>query len=196
MNSHKFRWWLMSWFAVVAVPAFAANYDMSVDKDEDVTFVPNALTINVSELHRAIGMKGTLNVKDASSTTTIGPGFTGLWYDPAQSGHGIFVQVLPENRFLAWWFAFNPEGTQQSWFGGIGTYAGDTATITDFQIATGGRWIPNFDPSKIVRTSWGSLTFKFSDCNNGHVDFNAQLGYGANGMKLSRLTQPAGLTCP
>src|SRR5689334_5614289 len=58
-----------------------------------------------------------------ASTVTIGPAFTGHWYDPAQSGHGIFVEILPDNRFLAWWFAFNPEGTQQSWFGGVGTYA-------------------------------------------------------------------------
>src|SRR3954467_3569587 len=71
-----------------------------------------------------------------ASTVAIGPAFSGLWYDPAQSGHGIFVEVLPDNRFLAWWFAFNPEGTQQTWFGGIGTYAGDTATIADVQIAT------------------------------------------------------------
>ena len=163
-----------------------------------VTRTFNAATIvnYYCEVHRAIGMKGTITVKDASSSIAIGPGFTGHWYDPAQSGHGIFVEILPENRFLAWWFAFNPEGTQQSWFGGVGTYAGDTATIPEVQIATGGKWIPNFDPSKVVRTHWGSVTFKFSDCNTGRVDFNAQLGYGTNGMNLTRLTQPAGLSCP
>ena len=26
----------------------------------------------------------------------IGPGFTGAWFDPAQSGHGLFIEILPE----------------------------------------------------------------------------------------------------
>ena len=134
---------------------------------------------------------------EKASTVTIGPAFTGHWYDPTQSGHGIFVEILSDNRFLAWWFAFNPEGTQQSWFGGVGTYAGDTATISDVQIATGGKWIPNFDPSKVVRTTWGSVTFKFTDCNSGRVDFTSTYGnYGSNHLDLTRLTMPAGLKCP
>ena len=41
---------------------------------------------------------------------TIHPGFTGSWYDPAQVGHGLFVEVLPDNRFLAAWFTFDPAG--------------------------------------------------------------------------------------
>ena len=46
-----------------------------------------------------------------ASPGAIGPGFTGSWYDPAQSGHGIFVQILSDQRFYASWFAFNPAGT-------------------------------------------------------------------------------------
>ena len=61
---------------------------------------------------------------------------------------------------------------------------------------TGGRWIPNFNANQIVHNPWGSLTFNFTDCNHGKVDFNSVLGYGAGSMNLTRLTQPAGLTCP
>jgi Kelch motif len=127
---------------------------------------------------------------------TIGPGFTGSWYDPAQSGHGLFIQVLPDNRFLAAWFAFNPAGTLQAWFTGVGSYGGNTATITAVEQPTGGRWIPNFDAGKVVHNTWGTLTFTFADCDHGKVDFNSVAGYGAGRMNLTRLTQPAGLTCP
>ena len=127
---------------------------------------------------------------------TIGPAFTGAWFDPAQSGHGLFVEVLPNGRFLAAWFAFNPAGTQQAWFVGVGTYNGSTATITAVGQPTGGRWIPNFDPNQIVNNFWGTLSFTFTDCNHGKVDFNSVLGYGTGSMNLTRLTQPAGLTCP
>jgi hypothetical protein len=131
-----------------------------------------------------------------ATSPAIGPGFTGSWFDPAQSGHGLMLEVLSDHRMLAMWFAFNPEGTQQSWFGGVGTYSGATATITDVALPTGGRWIPNFDPDAIVRNPWGTLTITFTDCAHGRVDFNSVRGYGSGSMNLLRLTQPAGLTCP
>jgi hypothetical protein len=127
---------------------------------------------------------------------SIGPGFTGSWYDPTQIGHGLFVEVLPDNRFLAAWFTFNPAGTQQAWFLGVGTYEGDTATVSSVLQPTGGRWIPNFDPSHVTNSPWGTLTFTFTDCNHGKVEFASSVGYGAGSMNLTRLTQPAGLTCP
>jgi len=131
-----------------------------------------------------------------ATTLTIGPGFTGAWYDPQQSGHGLFLEVLGPDRLLAWWFTFTPDGTQQSWFGGVGPIAGNTATVP-VNLTRGGRWIPNFDATKIVDVPWGTLTFTFSDCNNGRVDFTSTYpGYGSNHMTLTRLTQPAGLTCP
>ena len=127
---------------------------------------------------------------------TIGAGFTGSWYDPAQSGHGLFVEVLPDNAFLAAWFTFDPAGTAQSWFLGVGTYAGNSAAISNVVRPTGGRWIPNFDPSHVVNNPWGSLTFTFTDCVHGKVEFASSAGYGVGSMNLTRLTQPAGLTCP
>ncbi len=132
----------------------------------------------------------------ASISGSIGPGFTGSWFDPAQSGHGLMLEVLPDNRLLALWFSFNPQGSQQSWFGGVGTYSGNTATITDVALPTGGRWIPNFDQNAIVLNPWGTLTLTFTDCNHGKVDFNSVRGYGSGSMNLTRLTLPAGLTCP
>lgn len=130
------------------------------------------------------------------STGTIGPGFTGAWFDPAQSGHGLFIEVLPGSRIQAAWFTFNPAGTEQAWFVGVGAYEGNTATLAAVTQPTGGRWIPNFDPTRIVANSWGSLTLTFTDCNHGKVDFTSTQGYGAGSMNLTRLTQPAGVTCP
>ena len=48
------------------------------------------------------------------SAGTIGPAFTGSWYDPTQSGHGLMLEVLPDNHLLALWFAFNPAGDSAS----------------------------------------------------------------------------------
>ena len=108
----------------------------------------------------------------------------------------MFIEVLPDNRFYAAWFAFNPAGTQQTWFTGVGTYSGNIATLTAVEQPAGGRWIPNFDPSQIVRNAWGTLIFTFTDCNHGTVNFNSMIGYGTGSMNLTRLTLPAGLSCP
>jgi hypothetical protein len=133
----------------------------------------------------------------SAPTVRIDPSFTGSWFDPTQSGQGLMLEVLPDNRLLALWFAFSPEGNQQSWFGGVGAYTGNTATISDVALPTGGRWIPNFDPNAVVREPWGTLTFAFTDCNHGLVEFNSTLpGYIAGSMNLLRLTMPAGSNCP
>jgi hypothetical protein len=45
--------------------------------------------------------------------------------------------------------------------------------------------------------AWGTLTFTFTDCNSGRVDFTSTVpGYGNGSMNLTRLTLPDGLTCP
>src|SRR5262249_23539628 len=128
------------------------------------------------------------------SGPSIDAGFTGSWYNPYQSGHGLFIEVLPENRMLVAWFTFSPKG-EQAWFYGVGTHQGNTATISAVGQPTGGGWIPNFDPAKIVHNAWGSLTVTFYDCSYGRVDFNSTLGYGSGSMYLTRLTQPLGASC-
>ncbi|HVV98662.1 MAG TPA: hypothetical protein VHC92_16075, partial [Rhodanobacteraceae bacterium] len=101
------------------------------------------------------------------------------------------------NQILAWWFTFTPDG-QQAWFGNVGAIdpATNTATVDALQ-TQGGRWIPNFDPSTVTQPLWGRLTFSFTDCNHGRVDFDSGVaGYGEGHMDLTRLTQPTGLSCP
>ena len=138
------------------------------------------------------GARGEIIVK--ADGFNIGAGMTGAWFDPAQAGQGLFLQVLPESRVLAAWLTFSPTG-EQSWFMGVGTHAGNVATVTAADQPTGGRWIPNFDASKVVLNSWGTLTFTFTDCDNGRVDFASPTAYGSGSMKLTRLTGVAGVTC-
>ena len=151
------------------------------------------------DVHGSSGMTGTITVNSAGGATgnvPITSGFTGAWYDPNQSGHGLFIEVLANNSILAWWFTFTPDGTQQAWFGNVGAINGTTATVEAVQ-TQGGQWIPNFNPANITQPVWGTLTFTFTDCNHGRVDFTSSVtGYGAGHMDLTRLTQPAGLTCP
>jgi plastocyanin len=161
------------------------------------------------EVHGMEGMVGHITVEAAETpppaddgNVPITGGFTGAWFDPAQSGHGLLLEVLRDdnlqkNVVQAFWFTFTPTG-EQAWFGGTGLVddASNTAVVTVAQ-TSGGQWIPNFDPGSIVQVPWGTLTFSFSDCNTGRVDFNSTVsGYGSGHMDLKRLSQPIGATCP
>jgi plastocyanin len=153
------------------------------------------------EVHASLGMTGTITVSGTGGGGTgnvpITNAFTGAWYDPNQSGHGIFVEVGPNNTFVAWWFAFSPDGAQ-AWFGNVGFIdpATNTATVAPIQ-TEGGRWIPNFNPADVTHPAWGTLRFTFTDCTHGRVDFDSTVpGYGSGHMDLSKLTNIAGLSCP
>ncbi|MBS0566013.1 MAG: hypothetical protein JSS59_01205 [Proteobacteria bacterium] len=147
--------------------------------------------------HKSVGMTGSIVVQGDSSTTTfsIVPGITGSWYLPAQSGHGFNVEVLPNNGMLAFWYVYDNAGNNL-WLVGQGTYSGDTATLT-MQSGSGGLFPPNFDKNKIVRTNWGTLTLKFSDCNTASAQWSPIMpGYTSGSMDLVRLSGVSGLACP
>lgn len=136
-----------------------------------------------------------LTVNAAPPAFSIVPGITGAWYLPAQSGHGFNVEVLPNNVFLAFWYVYDNNGNN-FYLLGQGTYAGDTATMDAYE-ATGGMFPPNFDKNKIVRTKWGTMTMRFSDCNNATVQWAPIVpGFTSGSMALIRLTEIKGVSCP
>ena len=129
----------------------------------------------------------------------IGTSFTGTWFNASQSGMGFMVEILPGSpiQMLAAWLTFAPDGSQ-TWIVGVGPVAGHEAMLQATQVVgSGARFPPNFDPANVHSQSWGVLTFSFSDCDHGHVDWSSSIaGYASGGMDLTRLTLPAGLTCP
>ncbi len=95
------------------------------DASDALTGTPNAF--GGAELYEGV----------APPPGTIGAGFTGAWYDPAQSGHGLFVEVLSNNRFYATWFAFNPLERSKP---GSPVSAPTTATPRPLPPSTTDRW--------------------------------------------------------
>jgi hypothetical protein len=140
-----------------------------------------------------------LEVDQVTMETAVVPitsAFTGAWFDPEQSGHGLMLEVLDDHRLLAYWFAFDPNGAP-TWFGGVGRIENDLA-IVEADTGANGAWIPNFDPATYHLLQWGTLMFQFTDCDHGRVDFTGNFSMSAFGygeMSLTRLTHPAGLAC-
>jgi len=133
----------------------------------------------------------------APGNVTISAGFTGHWFNPASSGHGFSVEVLPNATMLAEWYAFAPDGGQ-AWIAALGPIKENSAVLQAyFPVGPGGRFPPHFDPAQLSSQYWGTITFVFSDCNSGQVSWQPVVdGYGSGFMPITRLTMPAGLSCP
>jgi hypothetical protein len=127
----------------------------------------------------------------------IGNGITGNWYDPDQSGHGFSLEVLPGGTLLAEWFVFAPNGGRD-WIIAAGQINGNAATLNAFRTdGAGGLFPPRYNPTAVQAVPWGTITFAFSDCNNGTVSWQPTAdGYTAGSLPITRLTLPNGLHCP
>ena len=153
------------------------------------------------------GMHGTIIVNEVappSPKQNIVAGISGNWFNPTvnQAGHGYQLEILPGNGMLAIWFVFNPAGTAQNWIYSQGTYdpGSNDVTLPAF-LEQGGAFPPNFDSSQLTVPAWGTLEFKFSDCNNGTVEWQpnataAAAGYAQATFPIQRVTSIAGVACP
>lgn len=121
---------------------------------------------------------------------------SGSWYDAAQPGHGLQVQVLgpPEARqMLAVWYAYL-DG-QQRYLIGNGPVTGDVAEIP-MVTTRGGAFPPAFDPAAVVRDPWGTLRFRAIDGNRARIEWTStQAGFGSGTLDVVRLTGLTGRNC-
>ncbi|MCK7595360.1 PQQ-dependent sugar dehydrogenase [Pseudomarimonas salicorniae] len=130
---------------------------------------------------------------EPSSGLMIDQRFTGTWFDPAQAGHGVFVEVLDGGQLVAYWFTFDSQG-RQAWFGGVGTIEGDRVSMQALR-AEGGRFPPAFDPGAVSYPVLGTLTLRFESCRRGVIEYQLGEGFGSGSMVLERLTEPLGAAC-
>jgi len=129
----------------------------------------------------------------------IGPGVSGSWFDRDQSGHGFDLQVLATvpPQLLVTWYVFDPAGNA-TWITGTGPITDSEAVVQATQVrGPGALFPPNFNPAMVSSYYWGTLTFSFNDCNDGQVSWHSVYSdYGDGMLPITRLTLPAGLTCP
>jgi len=166
-----------------------------------VTFTKAGVVNYRCDSHGGMGMTGSITVNAVAAAFTIRPGLSGNWFNPTagQDGHGFQFEILPGNGMLAIWFVFPPNGGGQTWLYAQGGYdpTSDTVTLPTY-ISLGARFPPNFAKTDDTVTQWGSMTFKFTDCNNGTMSWNSTTaGYPPTGsLPITRATTLAGTTCP
>lgn len=120
----------------------------------------------------------------------------GSWYNPEQSGHGLFVEVLGSGStrtMLAFWYTYL-NGAQR-WLIASGPISGNRA-ILSASITSGADFPPNFSPGQVQQQPWGTLEFAALDENRATLNWSSSLsGFGSGSLPLTRLTALSGSDC-
>ena len=88
-------------------------------------------------------------------------GVSGSWYEPATSGQGLVIEILPLNNLLAaYWFTYPVQGGAREWYLATGDINGDSVELTIYQTQNG-----VFDEINMVETNAvGTAQLEFSSC--------------------------------
>ena len=120
--------------------------------------------------------------------------FSGSWYNPAQSGHGLNIEMLDRGRAVVVWYTFDANGAPM-WLFGLGRFEGPQLHAT-LARSEGGRFPPLFDPATISTRPWGEVQIDFADCDKGTLQWTPSAsGFSAGSMPLTRLTGIQGERC-
>lgn len=114
--------------------------------------------------------------KASAEGFTINAGLTGPWFEPATSGQGFLLDVVPSAGVLSFgWFTYGParaDGSPppQRWLTGAGAYAGAVAQTTLF-LSEGGAFQAGPVPGA---REVGSARFEFVDCSRASVAYSVR----------------------
>jgi hypothetical protein len=130
-------------------------------------------------------------------------GHSGTWYNIAQPGHGLFIEVLNDSssptgkEIVAAWFAYF-EG-EQIWLlaqGDVIEEGDGFRAYLEASIFDGNDFPPDYDPGETMESAWGTLVLSFTGCDKAHLEWDSELtGYGTGELDLRRLTTIAESQC-
>lgn len=135
----------------------------------------------------------------ASDGFPVMPLHSGAWYDPANTGRGISLEVSTvaggdgAPLMVAYWYDY--QGGRQVWMNGAAPFQyGDSEVTIDLAITDGGEFGNAYDAALVaVDGGFGTLTVRFSGCDAGSFAYDTAFGSGT--MELVRITIPDGQSC-
>lgn len=120
---------------------------------------------------------------------------SGVWFVANRSGEGWFLEELPDERLVVYWFTFDPQGNP-AWFLGVGTRLANRVVIDNMHVSHGTRFGSAFNPADVRRTLWGRLDINFVDCTHFDASHDSVLSaYAAAAHAAVRLSRLAGTEC-
>lgn len=123
----------------------------------------------------------------------IRPNHSGAWYNHDQSGHGLSIQVLDDERTIAFWYAYTPQGLPMFL---VIDGVNDGHKVTGPAYYQEGMIWRQFDPATLNSEVWGEVSVEFLGCNSALLTWSSSMeGYGDGQVELERLSYIAWLEC-
>ncbi|MDJ0653208.1 MAG: serine hydrolase [Xanthomonadales bacterium] len=120
--------------------------------------------------------------------TRLDASLNGSWYDPAQDGQGLNVEVLEDRgEVLVYWYTYQGSAGQageQRWFIAQGPIQQEAASLT-IRATRGGRFA---QPQQPDLTVWGQGELSFTSCSQGLFRFESESENVSADISLVRLT--------
>ena len=122
---------------------------------------------------------------------------SGSWYNPSQDGHGLSVEILPDDRAVIYWFAYHPDGSP-TFIIAIGENTGNKVTADAYY--NSGMKFGEFNPADRTQVPWGSISLTFHSCSSATLQYDSTIEhngepYGSGSIALTRLASIDGLQC-
>jgi hypothetical protein len=119
---------------------------------------------------------------------------SGSWYNPGQSGHGLMVEILDNQRAVVAWYTFDAAGAPL-WLFGVGSVHGNEVVV-ELGAFSGGRPPAEWAQGGLQSEPWGTLTMSVQSCNVATLTWDSSHPDFASGeLELQRLSWIQGERC-
>ncbi len=134
-------------------------------------------------------------VAEIAVSRLIDGSFSGTWWNPQRSGEGFLLDVSENSashnaQAVITWYTYNADNSGvQTWLVGSGPVIADTI-FADMQKTQGAGFGNSFNADDVMRTPWGQVKIKFTDCNHAVVTYDSlDSTYGSGSYNLERIAQ-------
>ncbi len=122
---------------------------------------------------------------EAGAYRIIDEKLSGVWYDPATSGQGVYLDISPQANVLAGgWFTWTDTRGEIDWMTLQGGFQGDVATLTIYR-SSGGKFN---DPAEVMTISIGIAELRFLSCTEAELSFKFDGDTEFTVIRLVRIT--------
>lgn len=119
---------------------------------------------------------------------------SGSWYNPEQSGHGLMVEILDNQRAVVAWYTYDAAGSPL-WLFGEGTVRG-AELIAELGAFSGGRPPADWAQGDLQSEPWGTLTMSVQSCNIATLTWDSgDPDFASGELELQRLSWIQGQRC-
>jgi len=133
----------------------------------------------------------------ATNAQVIDSTYSGLWLDPARDGEGFSLVVSETTAgptVVVSYYTYDNQKQTIFLIGAQSLPSGATSITIPVTITSGAKFGDAFKPADVVRTPAGTLTFSFTSCDTGIVDYNLN-ALGSGSRSIVRLLGVEDLDC-